>query len=437
MNLNKQIIRLAVPNIISNLSVPLLSTVDTIIVGHLPGVWFIGAVAVGSMIFNFIYWGFGFLRMGTTGLTAQQYGAGRSQQSIMILARALLVALGGSLLLLLLQFPIAQFSFWLVEASENVELYASRYFYIRIYAAPATLSLYALQGWFLGMQNARYPLILTVLTNVLNIGFNYLFAIGLYMNSDGVALGTVCAQYIGLIVGIYMLRRTYTSQIRLFKRKLLLQVDALRRYFAVNRDIFLRTLVLVFTFSFFTAKSAEFGDVVLAANTILIQLWMILAYGIDGFAFAAESLVGKFLGAGDRPQLKKVIRHIFYWGMGLSLPFSLLYFFFDQSLLAVFTDKPEIIRTALAFMIWTIIAPPLNSVCYLWDGIYIGATATSAMRNSAFIATFLFFLPAYYISRELWGNHGLWLALTLFMIVRGVSLQVLAGKHIYRKGVLE
>ncbi|HGY56967.1 MAG TPA: MATE family efflux transporter [Caldithrix abyssi] len=433
MALNKQIIRLAVPNIISNLSVPLLSTVDTIIVGHLPGIWFIGAVAVGSMIFNFIYWGFGFLRMGTTGLTAQEYGAGRQQESVMILARALLVALTGGVLLMLLQFPIAHLAFWLVEASSIVEHFASRYFYIRIYAAPATLALYALQGWFLGMQNARYPLYLIVLTNLLNIGFNYLFAIGLGMNSDGVALGTVCAQYIGAAAGMVLLRRSYAGHVRLFESKLLFRIEAMRRFLAVNRDIFLRTLVLVFAFSFFTAKSAEFGDLVLAANTILIQLWMIMAYGIDGFAFAAESLVGKFLGRGDLGQLKRVIRTIFYWGMGLSLPFSLIYFFFDQAILAVFTDKTQVIDVALSFMIWTIIAPPINSVSYLWDGIYIGATATAAMRNTAFIATFLFFLPVYYIGRGLWGNHGLWLALTLFMIVRGLSLQILAGKHIYKR----
>ncbi len=432
MALNKQIIRLAVPNIISNLSVPLLSTVDTIIVGHLPGIWFIGAVAVGSMIFNFIYWGFGFLRMGTTGLTAQEYGAGRQQESVMILARALLVALTGGVLLMLLQFPIARLAFWLVEASSNVEHFASRYFYIRIYAAPATLALYALQGWFLGMQNARYPLILTVLTNLLNMGFNYFFALGLDMNSDGVALGTVCAQYVGLTVGLFMLKRSYTQFIRMFNGHLLLQFDALRRFFIVNRDIFLRTLVLVFTFSFFTAKSAEFGDTTLAANTILIQLWLLLAYGIDGFAYAAQSLVGKFTGAGDLTSAKTVIRYIFYWGMGLSLPFSLIYLLFPHPILSVFTDKPEIIETAVSFIIWTIVAPPINSVCYLWDGIYIGATATAAMRNTAFIATFLFFLPVYYIGRGLWGNHGLWLALTLFMIVRGLSLQILAGKHIYK-----
>lgn len=433
MRLNRQILRLAIPNIISNLSVPLLSVADTALVGRLDQVYYIGAVAVGGMIFNFIYWGFGFLRMGTTGLTAQALGRKDDSETVLILGRAAAVALGCSSLIVILQWPIAEFSFYLVNASPEVEQYASSYFYIRIFAAPATLSLYAIQGWFLGMQNARYPLYLTVVTNLLNVGFNFLFILGFKMNSDGVALGTVCAQYIGLLLAAYLFNRSYGHLWPAFKKTEIFEVKAFKRFFVLNRDIFIRTLALIFTFSFFTAKSAEFGDSILAANTILIQLWMIFSYGIDGFAFASESLVGKFIGAKNILNLKKVIRYIFIWGTALGLFFSIAYFAFDQQLISIFTDKEEIISLAMTFMAWTIIAPLVNSFCYIWDGVYIGATASMPMRNAMLISAFIFFLPVYYFGRELWGNHGMWLALVLFMAVRGISLTLLARKYIFAR----
>ncbi len=432
MRLNKQILHLAIPNIISNLSVPLLSGVDTALVGHLPQTYFIGAVAVGSMIFNFIYWGFGFLRMGTTGLTAQAFGAGKRKEIITILGRGLIVALSGSLLIIVLQKPLAQLSFHLIHASNEVEHYARNYYFIRIFAAPATLALYAFQGWFLGMQNARYPLVLTVVTNLLNVGFDFLFVYGLGMNSDGVALGTVLAQYIGLVLAVWLFCRRYRSYLGDMDRKRLFDVARFRRFLSINSDIFLRTLLLVFAFSFFTAKSAEFGDGVLAANSVLMQLWLIFSYAIDGFAFSGESLVGKFWGGRDYSNLRRVIRYLFYWGSGLGLFFSLVYFLFPRPLIYVFTNQQAVVNIALSYMGWTMIAPVLNSFCYIWDGIYLGATATKAMRNTSILALFVFFLPAYYIMRPIWGNNGMWLAMTFFMIFRGLSLWILSRKYIWR-----
>ncbi len=430
--MNKQILRLAVPNIISNLSVPLLSAVDTALVGHLPSLYYIGAVAVGTLIFNFVYWGFGFLRMGATGLTAQACGRDDKTESMLILGRSLLVAALTGVILILLQTPIAWISFNLVGASAGVEEHARIYFYIRIYAAPATLSLYAIQGWFLGMQNARYPLITTVAVNVLNIIFNLIFILGMGMNSNGVALGTVLAQYAGVFISILLFKRMYSTMLVHPEWTQLLNLAALKKFFIVNSDIMIRTLALIFAFSFFTAKSAEFGNDILAVNTILMQLWMIFSYGIDGFAFAAESLVGKAIGANDRNQLKSTIRLIFIWGTGLGLIFSLTYFIFDETLLAIFTNKENIILLALTFMPWTIIAPLINSVCYIWDGIYIGATATSAMRNAMLFVTLSVFLPLYYLTHQSWGNHGLWFTMTVFMLMRGVMLSLL-----YRKNILK
>lgn len=430
--MNKKILRLAIPNILSNLSVPLLSSVDTAIVGHLDKVSYLGAIAVGSMIFNFIYWGFGFLRMGTTGLTAQEFGRKNDDEIILVLVRALSVAISVAVLVFGLQYFIKEISFYLIQGGAEVEKYARSYFDIRIYAAPATLSLYAFHGWFLGMQNAKYPLYLTILVNILNIGFNVLFIYGYGMNVDGVALGTVCAQYSGLLaaVALYLKKyRGYTAKLVWFK---VIELIPLKKFFSVNFDIFIRTLSLIFAFTFFTAVSADLGTDVLAANTILLQLWTILSYGIDGFAFAAESLVGKYFGAKNKEKLRAAVKLTFMWGLGLGLFLSIIYFFFDQQILWLYTDKKEIIALASTFYVWTVIAPISNAICYIWDGIFIGATASKPMRNSMLISLVLFFLPSFYLTVGCFGNHALWLAMILFMVARGITLTFYAPKHIFK-----
>ncbi len=431
--LNRQILHLALPNIVSNLSVPLLSAVDTALVGHLPNTWSIGAVAVGGMIFNFVYWGFGFLRMGTTGLTAQAYGQKDNRGSSLVLSRAILVALSAALLLLIFQGVIAKIAFFLVDASPQVERFAKKYFFIRIFAAPATLSLYALLGWFLGMQNARSPMIISIVVNLLNVALDAWFVLGIQMDADGVAWGTLIAQYAGLVLALFFLWKHYPTYIRSFRFHEIVHKQELTQLFKLNRDIFIRTLMLIFVFSFFTAQSASFGDSVLAANSILIQLWMIFSYGIDGFAYAAESLVGKYFGAGNYRQLRETIMLLFKWGIGLGLIFSLIYFLLGKPILSLFTNQEAVLGLALSYLGWTIAAPVINSVCYIWDGVYIGAIASAAMRNSMILATLGFFLPVYYIGHMLWGNHGMWLAMLLFMAARGVSLTFLAGKNVFKK----
>ncbi len=428
--MNRRILKLAVPNIISNLSVPLLSSVDTALVGHLEQISYLGAIAVGGMIFNFIYWGFGFLRMGTTGLTAQAYGSNNFRESLHILLRALLVAAASSVLLIISQYIISGVSFWLIDAGTDVEKYAGIYFHIRIYAAPATLAMYALNGWFLGRQNARDPMIMTIVTNILNVAFNLFFLKIMGMHVDGVALGTVCASYLGLILGAFLVWRSLRgNKVRIDKRAVL-RWQEVKKFYKLNFDIFIRTLALIFAFSFFTAKSAEAGELILAANAILMNLWTIMSYGIDGFAFAGESLTGRYVGAGDRKNLLRVIRYSFFWGIGFGTILVLIYWIFDKPILSVFTDKTDVLQLALIYMPWTIIAPVINSFCYIWDGIFIGATASSAMRNAMIVNLLLFFLPLYYVLEPVIGNHGLWLALTVFMLSRGILLSFLARKHV-------
>jgi len=428
--LNKPILRLAIPNIISNLSVPLLGAVDTALVGHLDHVYYLGALAVGSVIFNFIFWGFGFLRMGTTGLTAQEYGKRNRREMMMILARVQFIAMSIGLLILLLQNPIISLSLYLIESSDEVANFTRVYYDIRILTAPAVLALYGLNGWFLGMQNAKYPMIVTIVLNFLNIFFNVLFIYGFGMHVDGVAYGTVISTYLALGLAIVLFLKKYRRYLSHFVKTEIFNKIELIKYFSVNRDIFIRTLCLIFTFSFFTAVSAKQGDLILAANTILLQLWFIASYGIDGFAYAAESLVGKFKGSGDQKALNSAIFYSLGWGLVLGLTGTIIYFIAGNQILFLFTNNREVIELAQNVLFWTILAPFVSSICYVLDGVYIGATETKPMRDTMLTATFLIFLPVYYFGTYLFGIHGLWLAMVLFMVSRGVALAYLLPKTV-------
>ena len=431
-NLNKRILSLAIPNIISNLSVPMLSAVDTALMGRLENEQYLGAIAIGGVIFGFVYWGFSFLRMGVTGLTAQAYGARDPEESTLLLKRGVMVALLIALLLLILQPLIAALSFYLMDAGPEVERLARSYFHIRLWAAPATLTLHVFHGWFLGMQNAKYPMFLTIVVNLLNLALNFFFVKVLMMTSDGVALGTVIAQYLGLLCTIGLFLRRYRHLWDGWHLKGVFHPPALKRFFRIGRDILIRTFSVLFCHAFFTSKAGALSDTALAINTILMQFIHILAYGIDGFAFAAESLVGRYKGAREIATLKHSVRFSFCWALLLSVGFSLIFGLFGTNLLNLFTDKTNLLMGARPYLIWIAIAPPINSVAYIWDGVFVGATATSAMRNSM-LASAVIFLLVYFLFRGL-GNHGLWLALTLFSASRGATLTFFAPKHIFSLG---
>ena len=416
--MNKQILRLAIPNIISNLSVPLLSTVDTALMGRQESAAYIGAVGLGAIIFNFIYWSFGFLRMGTTGLAAQAYGNADHQELSNIMGRAFIVVAGGTVLIWALQMPIALASFGLLEGSPEVEALAREYYNIRIWAAPATIGLYAMMGWFFGMQNAIYPMLLTILINTVNIVANLILVYHFGMKADGVALGTVIAQYVGLFAAFGLFYYKYSYYIKYFNRKKILEIEAIKRFMSLNANIFIRTFCLIFVLAFFTNQSAKQGDVLLAVNMILMQLINWMAYGVDGFAYASESLVGKYAGGRDMTNVKKTVRYSFAWGMLLAVGFSVAYFFGGKPLLWLFTDQENIVAAALPFMAWMAVIPLIATPSYMWDGIYIGMTASREMRDSMLIAM-LIFLVSYFAFRFM-GNDGLWLALVVFLAARGL-----------------
>ncbi|MBN2236485.1 MAG: MATE family efflux transporter [Bacteroidales bacterium] len=433
--MRKEILKLALPNILSNISVPLLGLVDLALMGHLDSEIHLNAIAIGGVIFSFIYLSFGFLRMGTTGFTAQAYGQGNEEESVLILSRSLLVSFAIALLLVLSQELILFISFQLLESSSEVLSNAKLYFSIRIYAAPATLGLYAISGWFIGRQNTKIPLLLALVINFANLGFNLLFVRVFEMKSDGVAWGTLLAQYLGFLIGLSIIALRYRSNLRLWNYSKMLDGAHLRAFFHVNRDIFIRTIVLISSLSFFTSASAKLGETVLAVNTLLFQFFLFFSYFIDGFANAAEALVGKYIGLNKPIELKRVIRKIMWWGLSISLPFSIGFFFFAEQLISILTDLPNIIQEAKAYFIWIAIVPLVSFAAFIYDGIYIGATQAKAMRNSMFFASLLGYLPLFYLLNPLLGNHGLWIAFLAFLGARGLLLWLWERKFILNRKI--
>ena len=424
--MNREIFRLAIPNVLSNLSVPLLSSYDTALMGGLSGAH-IAAVGLGSMAFNFVYWNFGFLRMSTTGMTAQAFGRGATNEQRILLFRGGLLALLISTLLVVLQYPLGELTTWLLNIRPDQSALVDDYFYLRIWAAPAALLQMVLFGWFFGRQNALYPLLLTFLVNGANIGLSTYLVTTLGWGISGVAWGTVGAQYVGLLIGIgLLLRENSRYDLQLFSRTPNTRQEqsshSLAAFLSINRDIFLRTLCLTLSFAFFynRANALDVGTAVVAANVILLQLVNWLSYGVDGFAFAAESLVGKYYGAGEREQLNKVIRLIFSWGMALATIYALFYYFGDTWLLGLFAPEATAAATldaAVRYLPIVVAFCLLATPCYLLDGIYIGLTAATAMRQTMLIA-FAGYLISYFLVGQHYGNWGLWGSLLVFMVFR-------------------
>ena len=429
-DINKQVYRLALPNIISNFSIPLLGAVDTALMGRLGSEHYLGAVGIGGVIFSFIYWGFGFLRMATTGLTAQAFGENDLRECGRLLLRAMCIGITSSLLLFISQWQLIALSFRLIDASTDVEHLARIYFHIRIYAAPATLCLHAFHGVFLGLQNARYPMLLTIVVNLVNIVLNLVFVRLLDMRVEGIALATVIAQYIGLFVAVLLFSRYYRGILPRWNLREILAFSKLKRFLNISADIFIRTCCLVFSHAYFTAKSAALSDTFLAVNTILLQYINLMSYAIDGLAFAAESLIGKYKGANDLQNLKRTTRLIFLWSFLFAGVIMLIFVFFGEQLLYVFTDQTSLVEQAEVYLIWITVAPIINVAAYIWDGVFLGATASRALRNSVIVSTLLYLGTVHLLMP--FGNHGLWGALTLLLFARGVSLTVLAPKYLFR-----
>ncbi len=427
---NKDMWRIAAPMIISNVSVPLLGMVDTGVTGHLENSAYLGAVAIGATIFTFIYMGMNFLRMGTTGIAAQSFGAGDNDGLRAALGQALIVGSFIALALMVFQAPIGELALKLLGGDAETQRYAGEYFSIRIWSAPGTLADYALIGWFIGLQNARIPLLIFLTINITNIALDLFFVVILGMKVDGVALASVIAEYSGFLVGAAFAVSILKTRAGHWPIGRLTSVTAYKAFFSVNANIFVRTMALMFTLSFITAQSARLGAQILAANALLLNFQHLTAFGLDGIAHAAEAMVGKAIGEKSREALVHSVRLTLKWSVIFAAGFTAVYVFAGPTIISILTDLPDVREAARRYLPWMIASPLVSVWCFLYDGVYIGATRARDMRNIMVLSALCVFLPAWYFLQPL-GNDGLWLAFLLFMASRGI------GMHVgYRKRVL-
>jgi len=433
--MDKKIFRLAVPNIITNITVPLLGMIDIAIAGHLGSAVYIGAIALGANIFNMIYWNFGFIRMSSSGFTAQAYGARNFTEAMNVLIRSLMAGVGIGLLIVLLQYPIGKFALSLIKSGAESKIQVETYFRICIWSAPAVLGTYAFKGFFIGMQNAKTPMVIAILNNLLNIVLSLLFVFGFGMQVAGIALGTMLSQVITFIVCMLMWLKFY-GRLRKYRIKSsVFDAVAIRSFFRVNGDVFVRTFLLTLVTTFFTFVSSGMGDMILAANALLMQFFMLFSYFMDGFAYAGEALTGRYVGSNNRVLLVRMLKRLFFWGFVVSAVSVVIYLFFPNQILQILTNDKAVIDTTKSFLFWTVLIPVTGFAAFLWDGVFIGATASREMRNAMIFSTIVFF-ACYYIAVPLIGNNGLWLAFILYLSVRGITQTVWAKKAIRFRSVI-
>lgn len=412
--------QLAWPIIISNITVPLLGLVDTAVVGHLPDSRYLAAVTLGATLFSFLYWGFGFLRMGTTGLVAQAVGRESDSDVRNLLGQSLIMAIVIGSLLIVFASPIVSLGLWLLDGSEVATALARSYAEIRLWSAPAVLANYTILGWFLGQQNARVTLMILVLTNSVNIILDVWFVMGLGLTSDGVAWASVIADYSALVFGGLLVLRQLGKLEGTFLRSRLGALSAYAALFNVNANLFIRTLGLLFAMAFFTAQGARQGDTILAANAVLLQFIMLTSYALDGFAHAAESLVGRAVGRNDWSAFADTVRGAARFSWWTAAGAALVFALGGNGLIALLTGLEEVRATAAIYLPWMVVMPLIAVWSYLLDGVFIGTTSIAAMRNSIFIGLAAY-LPTWWLAQGL-GNHGLWLAFMAFTCVRSAVL---------------
>ena len=419
--MNREILRIALPNIISNITVPIMGIVSTMIAGHLgDSVTTIGALAIGVSIFNFIYWNCSFIRMGTSGITAQAFGAGDNHTTTLMLARAVVVSVAVGFTMLLFQKPLGLVALKIMNGGEMV----ADYFFARIWAVPAGVLLFGLNGWLTGMQNAVIPMIVAIVVNIIHIACSLWFAFPLGMGIVGIAYASVVAQWTGVAITAAITWWHYGNRLERITWREVMDMQAMRAFFVINRDIIIRTLCICAAYTFFTAASARMDDpTILAVNTILLELFTLFSYMNDGFAYAAEALTGRFIGARDGRSLRECVKKCMVWCMVVGVAYVALYVGWWRELLGLFVEDgvnaEQIIEYAGRYIGWIIIIPLAASLPFMMDGIMVGATQSRIMRNSMVLATTAYFL-LFYTLEPVIGNNALWLAFTSYMFLRGV-----------------
>lgn len=420
--LHPKIWALAWPMLLSNITAPLLGLVDTAVVGHLPDPAYLAAVALGSNFFMFLYFSFNFLRMSTTGLASQSAGAG--DNALVVLARAGMLALAIGLGLILVSAPLRELGLTLLGGNDNIQALARQYIDIRILGAPAALANFALIGFSIGLHNTRVPLVMTVTMHSTNAGLDFLLVPVMGLDVEGVALASLASEWLGLGVGVFLLRGKIRDGLRRWPADAMKQLEPLLQLLSVNRDIFLRTLALLSVFFFFTAQGARLGETVLAANAVLITFMLVLSNALDGFANAAEALVGDAHGRGDNTGMDRAVAATGLWSAGLAVLMMLGFLVGGAALIRLLTDIPEVRATAISYLPWMLLLPLTATGCFWLDGVFVGATLARGMRNAMLVATLLCFFPVWWLTRDL-GNHGLWLSLNALMLARTLLMGAL------------
>ena len=419
--MNKEILRLAIPSILANITIPLVGLVDTIIVGHISDAHAIGGIAIGTMLFDLLYWNFGFLRVGTSGMTAQAFGRGDREQCARLLTQSVGIAMLGAALIWVLQWLFVTAVLWVVPCSEQVSAFAREYFYIRVWAAPATLSLMALKGWFIGMQDTVTPMITDIVVNVVNMVVSYVLAVYTPMGALGVALGTVVAQFTGLSLAIILLLCKYRHVFRgLSIWQLARDMQGMRSLITLNANLFVRSLCFMIVYVGFTSLSSLYGDTDLAVCSILMKLFMLVSYFVDGFAYAGEALVGKAIGQ-QEGAVNALVRLLFLWSLGVGAVFTVIFAVLYMPLYGMMTSDSVVLARLTDFAGWLIAMPIVSTLAFMWDGVFTGATAGKQIRN-AMIWAAVGFVVGYVASYHYLGTHALFVGYFLHLAARVIYL---------------
>lgn len=422
--------KLAVPSILANITVPLVGMVDIAVAGRLGNVAAIGAIAVGSMLFDLLYWNFGFLRVGTGGLTAQAYGRRDLPGAMRYFVQGIATSLASALFLIAIQWFFVEAAFFFIKSSEEVEALARQYFFIRIWAAPATLSLFVFKGWFIGMQNTVSPMVVDIAVNVVNTVASAYLALFTPLGIAGVAVGTVVAQYSGLALASFILYRYYRRPLRHVNIRKDVSFKDMKHFYVINFNLFLRSLCFMLIYCGFTTIAARYGDSDLAVSSIIMKLLMLYSYFIDGFAYAGEALTGKYIGAQDKTSLSRAVRLLFLWTAGIAVVSTAAYGFGGEWMVRVMTTEADVIAGAGPYLFWLTVMPVFSCAAFIWDGIFIGATAAKAIRNSMIWASIAFY-AFYFAFKGQLGIQALYAAYFAHLIARDAYLTAVARKQVF------
>jgi len=430
--INREVVRLAVPSILANITVPLVGIVDTAIAGHLGDATLIGGIAIGTMLFDLLYWNMGFLRVGTGGITAQAYGRGDMKASIGTFSQGIATSLIVSMIVLAIQWVFAEAMLLLVDASPEVERVARNYFFIRVWAAPATLALFVFKGWFIGMQNTVFPMIVDLWVNIVNMLASWLLSFYTPLGISGVAVGTLVAQWTGLILAFLLMLSRYRPLLKQTTILHSMKWKYFRRFFSINSQLFVRSVLMLVVYEGFTIFAARFGDVELAVSSVMMHLLLLYSYFVDGFAYAGEALTGRFIGERNREGLHETIKWTFFWGGIIGVISTVAYAVFPRAIIGILTDNAAVIATSEPYLFWLLLMPLLSCVAFIWDGIYIGATAARQMMVCMIWSAGLF-IASFYLCEKPFGPQALYIAYFVHLVVRSVYLTLAAPRSVWPK----